>query len=43
MYHDEAAIRLQLDNLVLTYGITALRKALKQTDLKLIQKSKKVA
>lgn len=43
MYHNEAAIRLQIDNLVLTYGIQAVRKAVKTTDLKLIQKCKKVA
>ena len=43
MRDSEQAIRLQIDNLVLTYGIQAVRKAVKTTDLKTIQKCKKVA
>ena len=39
----EAATRLAIDNLVLTYGIETIRKAVDSIDLKLIKKSKKVA
>lgn len=43
MSNVDAALRLQIDNLVLTYGIQALRKAVNDTDLKTIKQSKKVA
>ena len=38
----EAALRLHIDNLVLTYGIKAVRESLNKTDLNnVIKKSKK--
>lgn len=43
MFNAEPALRLALDNLILTYGVQAVQKSLKATDLKTIQKAKKVA
>ena len=41
MANEKEALRLQLDNLVLTYGITAVRASLKSTTINTISKTKK--
>lgn len=43
MNNDKQALRLHVDNLVLTYGIQAVRSIINSTDLSLIKKQKKVA
>ena len=43
MNDEKEAIRLHLDNLVLTYGFRSVKKALDSTSLDLITKSKKAS
>ena len=43
MNDEKEAIRLHLDNLVLTYGFQSVKKALDSTSLNLITKSKKAS
>lgn len=43
MNDEKEAIRLHLDNLVLTYGFQSVKKALDSTSLNLITRSKKAS
>ena len=42
MFNEKEALRLHVDNLVLTYGLEALKSAVKDTSLDLISKASRV-
>lgn len=42
MYNEKEALRLQVDNLVLTYGLEALQASVKATKLDLVSKSSRI-